>query len=110
METSSPRHPPSAATVPSGGTGAEGNSVISVKDLLSRIRWDPEFGRGRFSVGYEDHVTGGNVRVPFSEIKTEEGDGFSFSLLDAKGVELTIPYHRVRVVLRDGVVIWHRSP
>jgi len=84
--------------------------VIPVQDILSRIRWDPEYGRGRFAVGYEDHIAGGIVSVPFAGISTEEGDGFSFSFLDERGVERTIPYHRVREVLRDGVVIWHRAP
>ena len=72
--------------------------------------WDPEFGRGAFVVGYEDHVAGGVVRVPFSEIRDEGEDRFSFSLVDEQGVECTIPYHRVREVIRDGMVIWHRAP
>jgi uncharacterized protein (UPF0248 family) len=84
--------------------------VIPIKDLLSRIRWDPEFGQGRFVVGYEDHITGGIVHVPFAEIRTWEGDSFCFSLLDEHGVQRTIPYHRVREVLRDEAVIWHRAP
>jgi uncharacterized protein (UPF0248 family) len=84
--------------------------VISVKELLKRIRWDPEYGRGRFVVGYVDHVAGGIVLVPFSEVKLESGDRSSFSLVDDQGVERTIPYHRVREVLRDGAVIWHRAP
>jgi uncharacterized protein (UPF0248 family) len=83
--------------------------MTPIKELLSRIRWDPEFGRGVFVVGYEDHVAGGVVRVPFSAIKAESGDGFFFSLVDDQGGERTIPYHRVREVLRDGVVIWHRA-
>jgi uncharacterized protein (UPF0248 family) len=84
--------------------------VTSIKEFLSRIRWDPLFGQGRFVVGYEDHVSGGIVRVPFSEIRLEGGDHFSFSLVDGQGIERTIPFHRVREVLRDGVVIWHRAP
>jgi len=84
--------------------------VTTIKELLSRIRWDPEYGRARFAVGYEDHVAGGTVRVPFTAIGSEVGDGFSFSLVDEHGIERTIPYHRVREVLRDGVVIWHRPP
>jgi len=84
--------------------------VISIKELLNRIRWDSEYGRGQFFVGYEDHIAGRVVRVPFSEIATESGDPFSFSLIDDQGLERTIPYHRVREVLRNGVVIWHRAP
>ena len=84
--------------------------MISIKDLLNRIRWDPAFGLGQFVVGFEDHVAGGIVRVPLSVIRPEGEDGFSFSLLDKHGIERTIPYHRVREVLRDGAVIWQRAP
>ena len=83
--------------------------MISIRELLNRIRWDPEYGRGRFVVGYEDHVAGGIVRVPFSEISVESGDRSSFSLADEQGGERTVPYHRVREVLRDGLVVWHRA-
>ena len=80
--------------------------MTTIKDLLSRIRWDPGYGRGRYVVGYEDHVAGGVVRVALSRVRA--GDGFSFSLVDDQGTERTIPYHRIREVLRDGEVIWHR--
>ena len=84
--------------------------MTAIKDLIDRIRWDPEFGQGRFVVGYEDHLAGGIVSVPFSEIRTEVGDSFCFTLVDDHGAERTIPYHRVREVLRDGLVVWHRAP
>lgn len=82
--------------------------MISIKDLLSRIRWDPDFGRGSFVVGYEDHVAGRIVRVPLAAIRVGDGEWFSFSTVEDHGAERSIPYHRVREVLRDGVVIWHR--
>jgi uncharacterized protein (UPF0248 family) len=84
--------------------------VTTIKELLNRIRCDPEYGRGRFFVGFENHVAVGIVRVPFAAIRPEGEDGFSFSLVDEHGNERTIPYHRVREVLRDGAVIWHRVP
>lgn len=84
--------------------------MITIKELLSRIRWDPLFGRGRFVIGYEDHVGRRIIRVPFSDIRIAEGEHSSFSLLDDRGIERTIPYHRVREVSRDGETIWHREP
>ena len=30
--------------------------MIPLHELLSRIHWDPEFGRGEFRIGYLDHV------------------------------------------------------
>jgi hypothetical protein len=35
--------------------------VIPIHELLARIRWDPEFGRGRFEIGYLDHTRDGGL-------------------------------------------------
>jgi uncharacterized protein (UPF0248 family) len=29
--------------------------MTPLHELLNRIRWDPEFGRGQFKIGYLDH-------------------------------------------------------
>ena len=57
--------------------------MMPVQDLLHRIRWDPQFGKGEFEIGYDDRVAGRVVRVPF---------------------------WRVREVWRDGKLIWRRPP
>ena len=38
--------------------------MIPIHQLLSRIRWDPEFGRGTFDLGYFDRVEERVVIVP----------------------------------------------
>ncbi len=43
--------------------------MVPLHELLSRIRWDPEFGRGEFKVGYVDHLRKGLVYVPFAARK-----------------------------------------
>jgi uncharacterized protein (UPF0248 family) len=83
-------------------------SMIPIRTLLDRIRWDNEFGKGQFEVGYEDHIGQKILRLPFHDVHFEEGNRFSFELKNASGEVLTIPFHRVREVYRDGILIWSR--
>lgn len=82
--------------------------MVSIVDLLNRIRWDEAFGRGAFVIGYEDHMLERYVYVPFEEVIFEEGDHFSFQVKNDKGELITIPFHRVREVRKDGELIWQR--
>ena len=84
-------------------------SEMTLRELLSRIRWDRGFGQGKFAIGYDDHA-GGIVRVPLEQVGFEEGNHFSFQVRDASGEVLAIPFHRVREVLKDGVIFWIRPP
>ena len=34
------------------------DALIPIHELLSRIRWDPEFGRGRLEIGFFDRHEG----------------------------------------------------
>jgi len=83
--------------------------VIPLQDLLNRIRWDNEFGRGRFDLGYYDRVAGKIITVPFHEVILTEGDHFAFHLIDRDGEFVSIPFHRVRQVYKDGLLIWERA-
>jgi uncharacterized protein (UPF0248 family) len=80
-----------------------------IHELLSRIRWDREFGRSSFEIGYFDRVEEQIIRIPFEEIIQVPGNSFSFQIIDREGVGQTIPLHRVREVYRDGVLIWRRQ-
>lgn len=83
--------------------------MIPLHELLSRIYWDPEFGRGEFRIGYVDHLRDELVYVPFHEMRQEEGSHFSFEVTDEEGIVHSVPYHRVREVWKDGTLIWHRE-
>ena len=76
---------------------------------MNRIRWDPDFGRGEFQVGFYDRVLDGTVVVPLSGLDFPQDDGFAFELLDACGERRRIPFHRIREVYRDGSRIWSRE-
>jgi len=82
--------------------------MIPIRQLLNRIRWDSEFAKGCFEVGYFDHIKREIVRVSFDEIIFEEGNKFSFLLRDYEGDLIAIPFHRVKELRKDGTLIWQR--
>jgi uncharacterized protein (UPF0248 family) len=79
-----------------------------LRQLLDRIKWDREFGRGTFVLEYCDRVERQMVRVPLQSIETTPERPTSFTVLDHGQVVAHIPLHRVRAVYKDGVVIWER--
>jgi uncharacterized protein (UPF0248 family) len=83
--------------------------MIPIHELLNRIRWDKEFSKGRFEIGYSDHLRDETVRVSFREMLFEEGNHFSFQVVSDEGDVLTIPFHRIREVYKDGSLIWQRN-
>ncbi len=83
--------------------------MIPIHKLLDRIKWDSEFGRGNFIIGYYDRVEDRIIRVPFRELIIEPGNHYSFHIMDSEGVVQTIPFHRVREVLRNNSLIWSRD-
>jgi len=84
--------------------------MIAIQELLHRIRWDPEFGKAEFEIGYDDHVARRVVRVPFGRVRLERGAHFAFDAVEDDGSTHMVPFHRVREVWRDGRLIWQRPP
>jgi uncharacterized protein (UPF0248 family) len=80
-----------------------------IHELLSRIRWDAEFGKGRFEITYEDHQLSKPVRIALDAIQWGEHHHFMFSTLTPLGEEVSIPLHRIREVYKDGLLIWSRE-
>jgi uncharacterized protein (UPF0248 family) len=92
-----------------GRRGREGFLMVTIKELLNRIRWDKEFAVGHFEIGYIDHIARKTIFVLFQKIQFEEGNHFSFRTEDLEGNVQTIPFHRIREVHKDGILIWTRS-
>jgi len=82
--------------------------MIPIHELLSRIRWDKDYAKGEFEIGYYDRVEDRVVRVPLSAADFEADDHYSFRLMDAEGEVHLIPLHRVKAVYKDGELIWER--
>ncbi len=83
--------------------------MIPLHELLSRIQWDPLFGRGQFTLGYLDKVRNELVYVSLQEVRQEAEGHFCFAVTDEEGVEHSVPYHRVKEVWKDGQLIWRRE-
>lgn len=83
--------------------------MIPIHELLSRIRWDDDYGKADFVIGYYDRVEERIVTVPLKELFFTPEDHFDFELLDEEGVTHTIPLHRIRQVFRNGELVWERQ-
>ena len=84
--------------------------MIPIHELLNRIRWDREFGRGTFELGYFDRVEGRVLIVPLREVDFPEDDPQAFRLIDTEGRTHRVPFHRVREVYKNSQRNWHRGP
>jgi len=60
-------------------------------EVYNRIKWDNSFNKDEFVCGYEDRFKG-VMEVPFDQFDTE-----------------VIPYHRIRLFKKRGVVVWDRK-
>jgi uncharacterized protein (UPF0248 family) len=78
-----------------------------IHQLLNRIRWDDEFGKGIFEIGIYDRVEDVVEFQPLENLRMEKGNHFSFTLC-IDGELLAIPFHRIREVRKNGESIWHR--
>lgn len=78
-----------------------------LRELLNRIKWDPEFGKGTFALGYVDRIAHQERIVKFTSISMDP-EARSFSVHEDDGVTVHVPLHRVRSVYKDGVPIWRR--
>ncbi len=82
--------------------------MVPIHELMNRIRWDKQFGRARFEIGYYDRHENAVQRVPLRAVSFPEGSSRVFEIVDDSGVTHRIPFHRVRLVYRNGELIWHR--
>ena len=81
-----------------------------IHELLNRIYWDPEIGRGSFEIGYYDRMESKIIRVSFNEVTQLQGNKYTFHVSDDDGIGHCVPMHRVREVYKDGELIWKRDP
>ncbi|MDH5525047.1 MAG: DUF504 domain-containing protein [Desulfobulbaceae bacterium] len=82
--------------------------MIPIHDLLSRIRWDQEFSRADFAIGYYDRLLDRIVLVPFSELIFPADDRNSIQVMAEDGVVHSVPLHRIKEVYRNHELIWLR--
>ena len=83
--------------------------MIPIQDLLHRIRWDAEFGRAEFQVGYYDRIERSLVLKPLAEFTFPKDRPGVFEWTDCAGELHTVPLHRIKAVYRNDELIWHRA-
>ncbi len=83
--------------------------MTPIRELLNRIRWDPEFAKGNFDLGYYDRAEGRIILVPLKEVTFPAECPSTFQLMDLEGEIHRVPFHRVRELYKDSQRIWHRS-
>jgi uncharacterized protein (UPF0248 family) len=83
--------------------------MVPLDRLLHRIRWDHEFGKGEFALGYFDRVLAGETVVPFSSVSFDAQRPGTFTFTDQDGIAHHVPLHRVRTVYKNGAPIWSRA-
>jgi uncharacterized protein (UPF0248 family) len=84
--------------------------VIPIRELLNRIRWDAEFGRADFGIGYYDRIQDKIVVVTIRQVFFSPGNHFSIEVIDDAGESRAVPLHRIREVYRNSVLVWERHP
>ncbi|MBS3097632.1 DUF504 domain-containing protein [Candidatus Woesearchaeota archaeon] len=80
--------------------------MISIKDLLNKIKWDKKEDPSDYTIVYKDRVEGKYKEMAYNDIKKIEG---TFMVLDRGGEEVNIPLHRVKQVRKNWLVIWNRE-
>lgn len=79
-----------------------------IHELLNRIRWDAEFARADFRIGYYDRVADTIVAVSMKRLVFTPDNRFSFGMYDDAGNLRMVPLHRIRQVFRNDDLIWER--
>lgn len=83
--------------------------MIPIHELLNRIRWDAEYAKGDFQIGYFDRMQQKIIKVPLKQIAFIREDHFAFQFYDEEGEAHSVPLHRIKEVYRGGELIWHRE-
>lgn len=84
-------------------------AMMTIRSLLDRIRWDRNYGGGRFVIGYYDRIEERIILVPFEAVEADPDNRSILLLSDAKGQSHSVPLHRVYEVYRNGELIWERK-
>ncbi|MBI4738581.1 DUF504 domain-containing protein [Candidatus Woesearchaeota archaeon] len=76
-----------------------------IRDLLSKIMWDPNENPELYSVFYMDRVKNRLIEVTFEDIISISEN---FMLIARDDEQVDIPLHRVKEVRKEEKLIWQR--
>ena len=81
----------------------------TIIDLVNEIRWNDNLDPQDYTLGYYDRVAGELRWIRFADIVFDETDKFSLVVLDDRGFEKHIPFHRFRQVKKGDELVWKRD-
>ena len=79
--------------------------MISIIELLNKIKWDKNLNPDEYSLFYLDRIRKVLIKVRYIDIKRIEDN---FMILEKDNEKVTIPLHRIRRVERNKKLIWER--
>ncbi len=82
--------------------------MMPIRQLLNRIRWDAEFGRADFEIGYYDRLEDKIVVVTIRQVHFSPGNHFSIEVIGDGGGSHMVPLHRIKEIYRNSVLVWER--
>ena len=77
-----------------------------IHELINKIKWDPNEKSGAYSLLYYDRMQKCLIEFRFEEIQSIE-DGFIKIFKEQELI--SIPFHRIKQVKKDGTIIWERK-
>ncbi len=81
----------------------------TIIDLVNEIRWNNGLDPSEYSLGYYDRVVKEIKWIRFADIVFDLTDKFSLVVMDERGYEKHIPFHRFRRVKKGDALIWKRE-
>jgi len=80
--------------------------MVTIKQLLDRIKWDERLNPEDFRVYYLDRIEKKLKEVRYVDIKRfEQG----VIIIERNGKEINIPMHRIKRVTKAGFTFWKRD-
>ena len=79
--------------------------MISINDLLNKIKWDEREHPEDYMLYYYDRVEDTLKEIPLTRVEIEEG----FMKTRINGKDVSIPLHRIKEVKKQGKLVWKRQ-
>ncbi|MBI4146389.1 DUF504 domain-containing protein [Candidatus Woesearchaeota archaeon] len=78
--------------------------MITANEYLNKIKWDKREKPDEYALEYLDF--GRLVPIKYTDIKRiDEG----FMAIDKNGKETMIPLHRIKIIKKQGDIVWQRK-
>lgn len=78
--------------------------MITIKNLLNKIRWDKRENPEDYIISYYDRIFKKLIHLNFKDLKIKD----DYIILFKEREEINIPLHRIRKVMKNGKLIWQR--